>query len=422
MGNQTHTRKLTKMKNTIEKINRDSFDFISLIGRGGYSKVWKVRWKKNNNLFATKEISKARVLDKKCVRGILLERELLSKINHPFIINIHFSFQDFNSLYLVMDLVMGKDMRYHLVGLKQFTEDQTKFFIANTLLALEYLHTNNIIHTDIKPENLILNEKGYIKLTDFGIAKKGGQKFLLKEVKGTPEYMAPEILYIDTAHFSIDYYSLGIMTYEFMKGIRPYLFESKEEFIKIIGQVTIVMKKDDLPEGWSIEAADFINRLLMKKPKSRLGYGGPNEVKNHVWFRNFEWNKLYSLKMNAPFIPIIPKTDWVIQTEEIDHNTIKRYRKIIASKEYKTSFKNFLYFSIYDKNLKNETLKNPHNKNAGAQRPKLTNQKNTENKTQFGYTTTYYKSVTNSSPFCLTTGIYKNTDYNLNFNINNIIK
>ena len=422
MGNQSHSRKLTTMRNKTEEINRNSFDFISLIGRGGYSKVWKVRLKKSNNFFASKEISKARVIDKKCVKAILLERELLSKINHPFIVNMHFSFQDFNSLYLVMDLVIGKDLRYHLVALKQFSEEQTKFFIASTLLSLEYLHTNNIIHRDIKPENLILNEKGYLKLTDFGIAKKVNEPFTPKEVRGTPEYMAPELLYENTANISSDYYSLGIMAYEFMKGIRPYLFQSKEEFTNIINKIKIIIKKHDLPDGWSIESADFINRLLAKKPSKRLGYGGTNEVKNHVWFRNFEWEKLYDFKMSSPLIPNIPSVDWIVEADPIDHDTIKKYKKIMASKDYKTVFKNFLYFNIFDKNLNNDNFINPHDKDGKVQIANAKNKINNMNKSHCGYTATYAGTLTNYSPMCLTPNFYKNTHYNLNLNLNNIIK
>ena len=108
MGSNSSHRKLTSMRNSIEEVNRSSFEFLHLIGHGGFSKVWKVKWKKNNLVFALKEVSKARIIDKKCVKSVLLEREFLSKMNHPFIVNMHFSFQDSNSLYLVIDLVIGK--------------------------------------------------------------------------------------------------------------------------------------------------------------------------------------------------------------------------------------------------------------------------------------------------------------------------
>ena len=122
MGSQNPKAADEKIIYSIEKITRSSFDFIHLIGHGGFSKVWKVRWKKNNTIYALKEMSKTRIIEKKCESTILTERDLLSKMNHPFIVNMHFSFQDFNSLYLVIDLITGKDLRYHLSKLKKFSE------------------------------------------------------------------------------------------------------------------------------------------------------------------------------------------------------------------------------------------------------------------------------------------------------------
>ena len=118
-----------------------------------------------------KEMSKAKIIDKRSEKGIKGERDLLSKLHHPFIVNMHYSFQDKDKLYLVMDLLTGGDLRYHICKRHRFSEKQSRFFIACLLLALEYCHTNHIIHRDIKPENLVLDSKGYLHLTDFGIAK-----------------------------------------------------------------------------------------------------------------------------------------------------------------------------------------------------------------------------------------------------------
>ena len=174
MGSQ-NPRANGKITHSIEQITRNSFEFICLIGHGGFSKVWKVKWKKTHAIFALKEMSKTRIMDKKCENTILLERDLLSKMNHPFIVNMHFSFQDINSLYLVMDLITGKDLRYHLSKQKKFTAEQSKFFLACTILGLEYIHYNNILHRDIKPDNLVLDKNGYVKITDFGISRKMDQ-------------------------------------------------------------------------------------------------------------------------------------------------------------------------------------------------------------------------------------------------------
>ena len=122
--------------------------------------MWKVCYKKNKKFYALKEMSKAKIVEKKSQNSVKYERELLSKIRHPFIVNMIFCFQDRENLYLVMDLLTGGDLRYHVSRHKRFTEDQTKFFVGCILLALDYLHTNNILHRDIKPENLVLDDKG----------------------------------------------------------------------------------------------------------------------------------------------------------------------------------------------------------------------------------------------------------------------
>ena len=359
MGSQNPKAGGKKIINSIERITRNSFEFICLIGHGGFSKVWKVKWKKTNAIFALKEMSKARIMDKKCESTILLERDLLSKMNHPFIVNMHFSFQDLNSLYLVMDLVTGKDLRYHLAKLKKFSQEQSKFFLACTILGLEYLHYNRILHRDIKPDNLVLDEKGYIKLTDFGISREM-DRLIPGESSGTPGYMAPEVMCGKPHNIDSDYYCMGIMAYELMKGVRPYICKNNSELKKKVMENQIIINKLELPDGWGIEAADFINRLIKRKQSERLGHGGDNEVKNHLWFKGFSWDKLYRRELVSPYIPEVQTNKGIVYNAPIDNEMMKRYKKLMNSKEYKVAFKNFLFFNLYDKNLYNEKYKNPH--------------------------------------------------------------
>jgi len=344
---------------TIELVTRNSFEFLHLIGRGGFSKVWKVKWKKTGAIFALKEMSKPRIIDKKCESTILLERDLLSKMNHPFIVNMHFSFQDINSLYLVMDLITGKDLRYHLSQKKKFSSEISKFFLACTILGLEYIHYNNILHRDIKPDNLVIDKNGYVKITDFGISREIG-KLIKGESSGTPGYMAPEVMCGKSHSIDSDYYCLGIMAYEFMKGVRPFMCKSNAELKKKVMESDVVINKLELPEGWGIEAGDFINRLIKRKQNERLGHGGDNEVKNHLWFKGFRWDKLYRMELKSPFIPPEEEIENNIYIPPIDNEQMKRYKKIMNTKEYKIAFKNFLFFNLYDENLNHEKYKNPH--------------------------------------------------------------
>ncbi|CAG9315385.1 unnamed protein product [Blepharisma stoltei] len=283
-------------------ISKTHFQFHYVIGKGGFGKVWKVELKKTREIFAMKEMSKARILAKKSVNSVLNERQLLATLKHMFIVNMQYAFQDKENIYLVMDLMPGGDLRYHLGRQKKFTEAQSKFFIACILIALEYLHNSGILHRDVKPENLVLDDKGYVRLTDFGIARVWNPDNA-KDTSGTPGYMAPEVMCRQNHGVAADYFALGIIAYEFMNGTRPYQGKARKQVREQILAKQIQIKQEEIPEDWSIEAADFVNRLIQRKPVNRLGLNGPDEVKNHPWFRDFDWKKLIDRRMESPFIP-----------------------------------------------------------------------------------------------------------------------
>jgi len=331
-------------------VNKNCFEYLSIIGRGGFGKVWKVNFKKINTLYAMKEMSKAKIIDKRSERGIKGERELLSKLHHPFIVNMHYSFQDKDNLYLIMDLQTGGDLRYHICKHHKFTEEQAKFFISCLLLALEYCHINHIIHRDVKPENLVLDSKGYLHLTDFGIAKTQ-QPNNYKETSGTPGYMSPEVMCAQNHTIVVDYFAVGVMGYEFMKGVRPYLGKTRKEIKEKIIAKQASIKLKDIPKNWSHESADFINRLLQRKPSHRLGLHGAREVKDHQWFKNFPWKDLYNRKLIAPYIP--PSNDnydfkYCNEVEKQGLKTRERFAEIMIRDNYKTAFKDYSYFNRYD--------------------------------------------------------------------------
>jgi len=352
-----------------EKVTKSSFDFINIIGRGGFGKVWKVYSRKYKKVFAMKEMSKSKIIDKRSEKSVKSERDMLELMNHPFIINMHFSFQDTDNLYIAMDLLTGGDLRYHICKHKKFFEEQTKFFIACIILSLDYIHTNNILHRDLKPENLVLDSNGYMKLTDFGIAKVY-KKENFRETSGTLGYMAPEVLCAQNHTIAVDYFALGVIGYELMNGTRPYIGKNRKEIKERIMAKQVQVKKEQIPRGWSVESADFINRLLQRKPINRLGLRGSIEVKEHLWFKDFDWKGLYLYKLKAPFIPK--------QGDNFDHrycnapdksgvNTLERYRNIMNSAKYKEAFIDFYYFNRFSKINSNnkdfdnkKEFKNPH--------------------------------------------------------------
>jgi len=361
MGNNN---KSSNQNCNYELINRNNFKFISIIGQGGFGKVWKVELKKTNQEYAMKEISKLKIIDKNSEKNIKSERNLLSKMCHPFIITMHYSFQDNENLYLILDLLSGGDLRYHINKKIKFTEEQAKFIIGCTILGLEYCHKNYIIHRDIKPENLLLDENGYIKISDFGIAKIQIENNK-NETSGTPGYMAPEVLFCQNHTIVVDYFALGIICYELMKNIRPYIGKSKKEIKEKMLNTQIYIKKNDICKNWSLESIDFINGLLQRKPFKRLGFHGINEIKNHSWFDNFNWDDLYNKKIIAPFIPKnIDNFDtrFFNQIEKIGVDTKERYNKILNDSNYNNIFSDFYYFDIdIAKNNKNyKMFINPH--------------------------------------------------------------
>ena len=222
------------------------------------------------------------------------------------------------------------------------------FFLACIITGLEYIHSNNVIHRDIKPENLVLDENGYVRITDFGIAKYFSNNNS-KETSGTPGYMAPEVMKGQNHSFTVDYFAIGIMGYEFMLGKRPYLGRSRREIKEQMMIKNAQITLSEIPNGWSEEAADFFNKLLQRKPENRLGYKGIWELKQHRWMKFFPWDKLLNKELESPFIP--EKKDnfdkkYCEANDTIDIETKVRYEKYRNDAEYENCFSNFTYYGL----------------------------------------------------------------------------
>ena len=320
-------------------LSRNNFEFIYIIGKGGFGKVWRVQEKKTKKLYALKEMSKTKIIDKKSEKSINGEREFLSFLHHPFIVNMHYAFQDSDNLYLVMDLLTGGDLRYHCSRYRTFSEEQTRFFLACIIHSLNYIHKNNVIHRDIKPENLVLDDKGYCCITDFGVAKKN-MKDNSSETSGTPGYMCPEVLNGKNHSFPADFFSIGVIGYEFMMGKRPYQGRGRKEIKEQI-------KKEEMKDGWSIEGVEFINALLERNESKRLGYRhGVKELKEHPWLKYYPWKDLSKKILPAPFVP--EDTDnfdkkYCESADEISDETQLRYDEIVLGTHYNTVFEDFYF-------------------------------------------------------------------------------
>ena len=161
----------TRPETANQIISKSSFSYLYPIGKGGFGRVWKVEMRRTKQFFAMKEMDKLRILSKRSVHSVMNERKILEALKHPFIVNMLYAFQDRDNLYLVMDLMSGGDLRYHINKNRFFLESQSRFFAACIITGLEYIHSNGVLHRDIKPENLVLDSKGYLRITDFGIAR-----------------------------------------------------------------------------------------------------------------------------------------------------------------------------------------------------------------------------------------------------------
>ena len=282
---------------TSVSITLDHFDQLYAIGKGAYGRVLKVRHKPSGRVFAMKEMFKNLIVNKNSGQSIQNERQLLGILRHPFIVNLYYAFQNAQSLYLVIDLMNGGDLRYYLMKHQVIPEANLRFLASCIISGLEYLHSNQIIHRDLKPENLVFDEYGYLHLTDFGIARSADTDNT-GVTSGTPGYMAPEVICCQNHNTVADYFGLGVMLYEIATGNRPYLGASRKEI-----RENILVKQVKMPKTkvLSEEFQDFVNKLILRKPENRLGAGGIQELKDHDWLKGFEWNKLYSKEIKSPF-------------------------------------------------------------------------------------------------------------------------
>ena len=330
-------------------------------------------------------MSKVKIIDKKSEKSVKYERELLSHLKHPFIVNMNYAFQDFENLYLVMDLLTGGDLRYHICCHKKFDEEQVRFFLSNIVIGLEYIHSKNILHRDIKPENLVLDNKGYIRITDFGIAKLYNNKNS-HETSGTPGYMSPEVMKGQNHTKAVDYFALGVIGYELSMGKRPYKGKSRKEIKEQMMAKQIYIKLEEKPNHWSDEAIDFINKLLIRKPEKRLGYKGINEIKNHPWLKYYPWEELEQKKLNSPYLPENKENydkKYCNNMEIVGFETKQRYEEYKSKEDYENLFLNFTYYPLFDEELNNDykNILNKNKKNKINSNNKNSNFNNTKNQT-----------------------------------------
>ncbi|KAG0038270.1 serine/threonine protein kinase psk1 [Podila clonocystis] len=287
------------------KVTPDDFKFLKVIGRGAYGKVYLVRHIATNALYAMKVLKKASIIvHAKDTENTMSERKILEAIRHPFIVKLHYAFQTDHRLYLILEYASGGELFTHLAAERMFSEENTAFYAAQLVLALEHLHSLGIIYRDLKPENIMLNAHGDIVLTDFGLSKVPlASEGRTNTVCGTIEYMAPEVL-SERVHYdrSVDWWSLGIVIHDMLTGSPPFVSNNRKKTMD-----AIMNKKLNLPYYLSSDAKDLLGKLLKRTPSARLGSGpkGIENIKNHRFFRKIDWKLLALRELEPPIIPFL---------------------------------------------------------------------------------------------------------------------
>lgn len=288
------------------------FFLLRSVGKGAFGKVRVVQHKKTKELYALKYINKARISKQHAVNNIIQERRLLEEIESPFVCNLRFAFQDDENLFMVLDLMLGGDLRFHLDRLGGLKEEVVKFYCAEMALALNDLHTRGIVHRDLKPDNILLDERGHAHLTDFNIAVHFTERRALTSVAGSMAYMAPEVLAKRGYFETVDWWSLGVVAYELLFGKRPFRGKTNSSLTQAIlkEQMKFPENADTLV---SAEGMDCIRGLLTRDYKRRLGCkgtGGLEAFKAHPWFKDYDWAKIESKEAIPPFEPDSKKANF----------------------------------------------------------------------------------------------------------------
>eukprot|EP01087_Luapelamoeba_hula_P017351 TRINITY_DN545_c0_g1_i1.p1 TRINITY_DN545_c0_g1~~TRINITY_DN545_c0_g1_i1.p1 ORF type:complete len:466 (+),score=100.63 TRINITY_DN545_c0_g1_i1:146-1543(+) len=280
------------------KVKVNDFESHLLIGKGSFGKVLLVKYLPTGQFYAMKILNKSTIVARGETIHTKAEQKILMKIEHPFLVKLHYSFQTPDKLYFVMDFANGGELFFHLQKEKVFNEDRARFYCAEILLGLEYLHSQGIVYRDLKPENLLLTADGHICMTDFGISKEG---LICSDDRtatfcGTPEYLAPEVLKGQTYGKEVDWWSLGTLMYEMLNGLPPFYSDDVQQMYGKIMKAEI-----KFPRKLSDDAKSLILALLERNPADRMA--DPEKIKQHPFFTSIDWDGLVKKQVRPPYIP-----------------------------------------------------------------------------------------------------------------------
>ncbi|XP_054706247.1 cAMP-dependent protein kinase catalytic subunit alpha-like isoform X2 [Uloborus diversus] len=274
------------------------FERIQTLGTGSFGRVMLVQHEESKKFYAMKILDKLKVVKLKQVDHTLNEKRILQAIDFPFMVNLVYHFKDNSNLYMVLEYVSGGEMFSHLRRSGRFSEASTRFYASQIVLSFEYLHSLDLVYRDLKPENLLIDEEGYVKVTDFGFAKKvRGRTWTLC---GTPEYLAPEVILSKGYNKAVDWWAFGVLVYEMAAGYPPFYADQPIQIYE-----RIVSGKVRYPSHFSQDLKDLLKNLLQVDLTKRFGNlkNGVADIKNHKWFATTDWIAIFQRKVEAPFIP-----------------------------------------------------------------------------------------------------------------------
>ncbi|CAM1308982.1 AKT3 (predicted) [Pycnogonum litorale] len=345
-----HGSKLSLLSNNSidSRVTLDDFVLMKVLGKGTFGRVMLCEEKGKGRYYAIKILKKSVIIQKDEIAHTLTENRVLRNTSHPFLISLKYSFQTLDKLCFVMEYVNGGELFFHLSRERIFNEDKTRFYGAEIILAIEYLHKEGIIYRDLKLENLLLDNAGHIKIADFGLCKEDiCYGSTTKTFCGTPEYLAPEVLEDHDYGRSVDWWGVGVVMYEMMCGRLPFYNRDHEVLFELI-----LIEEVKFPRTVSVEARSFLTNLLVKDPNERLG-GGPDdaeEVKHHPFFASVNWMDVQNKKITPPFIPTVTSetdtrnfdpefTREPVELTPPDYSTLDS-----VAEEFEQEFDHFTYF------------------------------------------------------------------------------
>ncbi|KAI9300328.1 kinase-like domain-containing protein [Cunninghamella echinulata] len=282
------------------KLKLADFHVLRTLGTGSFGRVHLIQSRVNSRHYAMKVLKKTEVVRLKQVEHTNNEKHILESVAHPFLVNMWGTFQDDSNLYMVLDYIAGGEMFSLLRRSQRFPDHVAKFYAGEVLLAIEYLHSKDIIYRDLKPENILLDAQGHVKITDFGFAKYVPD--VTWTLCGTPDYLAPEVIQSKGYGKAVDWWSLGVLIYEMLAGHPPFF---DDDHLKLYEK--ILAGNIRWPSYFDPLGISLLKKLLTADLSKRYGNlkGGSDDIKRHGWFEGVDFNLLLARQIRAPYIPSI---------------------------------------------------------------------------------------------------------------------